>query len=1237
MYLSDAPLHYYATTKKRLRIQYAAACKAIGVEIDVTRTESSELRLIGAPTAAISWTMTALAVDSLRDRVQYPWRHSRATLKANIAALNALSLYTAIMYMAVIASRGNRHLSSTTYRHFAKPDPTSVHGIVLSYDKGAGFALDCRVCAIPALLIEQVEALIIQTCRLIDKLRSKASKEHKALRERLETVVEGRAPLFYQIDGLHFRPLGGDGIQPQWPEFQPKAPRLRHLLNTYGPLYRMRACDLAQQSGHRVDYTPFDKVDPESPVDFMNRLAPKLDTYLRKLGFVAIGTSKDPAAKAPPPAPASRADWRGVSQAENQEITQGRRRARPSREDRAAAIASVRALRDKLADTAPKLHQATFDEFISDTWDTASSTVQKIATYNALRDMAKSNETLGELLAVSNLSAPVVQPKDLAPIRERHFLAFHSVRYLIGALKGELTGDQETSAADSASIISLLVLAALLQGIPSEPGRFAQILASRSRLFRLPSAELTAVLSLPTIASSDDYDLAENQFMSFVIPQQALPTLIKLWELNVDLGTAYSAVKSNALILETLPDKKPERFLEIVGLARALTTSGIRHAVECGELNSVGPMTSSLVDVTTNQLFDRAPTNPTTTTDANSFSTISIIGDAMIRQMHRALVRALGNYKNEKANLRHKRLPEVLEQITQIQASTPKGSFAHAVATFAARALSGEIGRGARLAPSTIHSYVSGCSKLVNEFHGRDFSGVSEREFAAELESRETLLAKLERRTTQSDQPYLYRELRKILLEADAEFPAQFLSSMLPDSAYRPAGYLTSLAQQQHVVRTLSQWWDEVGRRTSEPGQIDEFESALLACEISQRSGLRHSELTGLLIRDVRLVDNRLSISVTPNNNRELKTKSSRRPITLFLEPDVVRFVERGIENRKAASNDTTCFFRKSNGAPYGDQLAKIIAEASTGTIGYKANRMHAARHNLATATGAHLSTGAHDGLPIFIEPIPLSNKRRQPIRMLYRRMSRFLGHGSPVTTLSYYDHSIWLQTEPGTSLFQWRGSDIDWLISRPTSRSPIHGERLAQRQADHLKARIDEVNATFLKPFSGEHPPPPTEILARSLLQVSRLVALAQQCRDPMKFANRSGLPDEEADHIYKFLQTEDKYVSRGRFFPKKDLKNRGSFKNVEAWEPVITTIDRLLRNGDLELHHLVDWARRNIYASPKRDRKAVDFDQLPKSIEDVYVTCSEQPKRSKATNLLCGNTLLILTMLLAKRLESA
>jgi hypothetical protein len=1052
-------------------------------------------------------------------------------LKANIAAINALSLYTAIMYMAVIASRGNRHLSSTTYRHFAMPDSTSAHGIALSYDKGAGFALDCRVCAIPALLIEQVEALIIQTCRLIDKLRSKASKEHKALRERLETVVEGRAPLFYQIDGLHFRPLGGDGIQPQWPEFQPKAPRLRHLLNTYGPLYRMRACDLAQQSGHRVDYTPFDKVDPESPVDFMNRLAPKLDTYLRKLGFVAIGTSKDPAAKAPPPAPASRADWRGVSQAENQEITQGRRRARPSREDRAAAIASVRALRDKLADTAPKLHQATFDEFISDTWDTASSTVQKIATYNALRDMAKSNETLGELLAVSNLSAPVVQPKDLAPIRERHFLAFHSVRYLIGALKGELTGDQETSAADSASIISLLVLAALLQGIPSEPGRFAQILASRSRLFRLPSAELTAVLSLPTIASSDDYDLAENQFMSFVIPQQALPTLIKLWELNVDLGTAYSAVKSNALILETLPDKKPERFLEIVGLARALTTSGIRHAVECGELNSVGPMTSSLVDVTTNQLFDRAPTNPTTTTDANSFSTISIIGDAMIRQMHRALVRALGNYKNEKANLRHKRLPEVLEQITQIQASTPKGSFAHAVATFAARALSGEIGRGARLAPSTIHSYVSGCSKLVNEFHGRDFSGVSEREFAAELESRETLLAKLERRTTQSDQPYLYRELRKILLEADAEFPAQFLSSMLPDSAYRPAGYLTSLAQQQHVVRTLSQWWD----------------------------------------------------------------------------------------------------------APYGDQLAKIIAEASTGTIGYKANRMHAARHNLATATGAHLSTGAHDGLPIFIEPIPLSNKRRQPIRMLYRRMSRFLGHGSPVTTLSYYDHSIWLQTEPGTSLFQWRGSDIDWLISRPTSRSPIHGERLAQRQADHLKARIDEVNATFLKPFSGEHPPPPTEILARSLLQVSRLVALAQQCRDPMKFANRSGLPDEEADHIYKFLQTEDKYVSRGRFFPKKDLKNRGSFKNVEAWEPVITTIDRLLRNGDLELHHLVDWARRNIYASPKRDRKAVDFDQLPKSIEDVYVTCSEQPKRSKATNLLCGNTLLILTMLLAKRLESA
>jgi len=744
------------------------------------------------------------------------------------------------------------------------------------------------------------------------------------------------------------------------------------------------------------------------------------------------------------------------------------------------------------------------------------------------------------------------------------------------------------------------------------------------------------VLSLPTIASSDDYDLAENQFMSFVIPQQALPTLIKLWELNVDLDTAYGAIKSSALILETLPDKKPERFLEIVGVARALTTSGIRHAMESGELISVGPMTSSLVDVTTNQLFDRATTNPTTTADTSSSLVVSTIGDAMIRQMHQALVRALGNYKDEKINLRHERLPEVHEQIAQIQASTPKGSFAYAVATFASRALSGKIGRRGKLAPSTIHSYVSGCSKLVDEFHGRDFSGVSEREFAAELESRETLLAKLERRTTQSDQPYLYRELRKILLEADAEFPAKFLSSMLPDSSYRPAGYLTSLAQQQHVVRTLSQWWDEVGRRTSEPGQIDEFESALLACEISQRSGLRHSELSGLLIRDVRLVDNRLNISVTPNNNRGLKTKSSRRPITLFLEPDVVRLAERDIENRKAASNDATYFFRKSNGTSYGDQLAKIIAEAAIGTIGHKANRMHAARHNLATATGAHLSTGAHDALPIFIEPIPLSNKRRQPIRMLYRRMSRFLGHGSPVTTLSYYDHSMWLQTEPGTCLLQWRGSDIDWLISRPTSRSPIHGERLAQRQADHLKARLDEVNAKFLKPFCGKHPPPPTEILARSLLQVSRLVVMAQQARDPVKFANQSGLTDEEAADIYEFLRRQDRYVSRGKFFPEKNLKNRGSFKNADTWEPVIVFIDKLLSNGETGLHQLAVWALENIHESPKREQKIRNFARLPKSIEDEYVKCIHDPKKSRSTNLLCGNTLLILTMLLAERLES-
>ena len=100
---------------------------------------------------------------------------------------------------------------------------------------------------------------------------------------------------------------------------------------------------------------------------------------------------------------------------------------------------------------------------------------------------------------------------------------------------------------------------------------------------------------------------------------------------------------------------------------------------------------------------------------------------------------------------------------------------------------------------------------------------------------------------------------------------------------------------------------------------------------------------------------------------------------------------------------------------------------------------------------------------------------------------------------------------------------------------------------------------------------------------------------------------------------------------------QQRSSQRTPVDREPVIVFIDKLIRNGDVELRDLTGWAQRNIYASPKHDRKAVGFDLMPTGIEDVYVSCIPHPKKSRATNLLCGNTLMMLTMLLAKKLESA
>jgi hypothetical protein len=79
------------------------------------------------------------------------------------------------------------------------------------------------------------------------------------------------------------------------------------------------------------------------------------------------------------------------------------------------------------------------------------------------------------------------------------------------------------------------------------------------------------------------------------------------------------------------------------------------------------------------------------------------------------------------------------------------------------------------------------------------------------------------------------------------------------------------------------------------------------------------------------------------------------------------------------------------------------------------------------------------------------------------------------------------------------------------------------------------------------------------------------------------------------------------------------------------------MLSDGETELNQLAAWALENIHESPTREQKITNFARLPVSVEDEYVKCIHDPKKSRSTNLLCGNTLLVLTMLLAERLESA
>src|SRR5699024_4384064 len=124
----------------------------------------------------------------------------------------------------------------------------------------------------------------------------KRDAHYNELHNRVREALSGTGPLWFictTTDAeITFSSLDRSALANLWPDWVIPLPLVRHLFATYAIDFGFSGADIASQMGHVVDGQPFDDTDPESPREFVLRVAPSIEAYLNALGFVPIATIK---------------------------------------------------------------------------------------------------------------------------------------------------------------------------------------------------------------------------------------------------------------------------------------------------------------------------------------------------------------------------------------------------------------------------------------------------------------------------------------------------------------------------------------------------------------------------------------------------------------------------------------------------------------------------------------------------------------------------------------------------------------------------------------------------------------------------------------------------------------------------------------------------------------------------------------------------------------------------------
>ncbi|WP_353218951.1 tyrosine-type recombinase/integrase [Salinisphaera sp. S4-8] len=1040
---STAAGHYYAAPASEFISTYNDALCAMGIPIGIPADPPDHL--MGAPRAALRWEMAREAVERLAAQTEASVRLAKAPPDAVIDGVYALGAYLAVLFGACSAHRFTASIGDVSRRDLITTNEGAPRWTVsLVADKASCPDLDARICVLPPLFTEQLNAYLRQLERL-QRLLATQKRAHPALQERVRSALDGTGPLWFARDAAGAQPIDRHVLASLWPQWSVPFPLFRHLFASNANKFGIAGADIALQMGHSIGGQPFDATDPDSPYDFGSRISPNIQCYIEALGFRPVGTAQryDP----PSPLAPQSADELLANYHSLQSLRQERAQLKidpPDEADESLGIERVNAFREDVEALAPRewvIEPKMLQDFL-ELSKRESVGVQQVVRRELATFVASRRRTIpgGRSLRRPFIPQLVTPDNTYCAFARVHFDA---ARWALAVEAGALqTLDQGLKADDDEAILAATAILLASYGAGSTVVRILNLLDPATPLHAFKGLEAGLIAEIRLGKSAAHAEERECQLLT--ADSVALVTCIRRRRTTAvtprGIDKALLGQRELSTLIPSATRSPFDSALRLIGLARQCYISGTRSAWERGALQSVGPHLSRLASLFSSQVHVTAPQPLLREPPIPAYESVNRKKGLEAYRRLRRLAHDISANRNVSHNRR--RLIELIDEFRRRFGST---SLIYLLAEFVNHL---RTQRG--LANSSAYEYLTAIGmRLLSRLGPGDIQAIDPGEIESELRHIAVASRTGAKRASARTVATAASHFSELLDRAGVEIDLSRAFDGLEIEVARHPGYFSSETENGAIEAELTSTTEQALARLS----IDTSKRAAVISEagalIQMASGLRLSEVAGLLSRDLAVSDRCLSLHVHPIKRRQLKTTSSHRIVPLSLPEARTKRLQELLERLKAGIGKRSDLLFAPDCAMDIPAIARTISggfrAAASDHLGPSSARGHIARHNAATAAVLTTHPARLSSALSFLEPLAhyesschrLKPLAQLPLRLQFRYLSKQLGHSSSTTTLVWYAHALPLlhaQTSPWrglkrqieATLFSRRATDID-------------------------------------------------------------------------------------------------------------------------------------------------------------------------------------------------------------------